>query len=51
MYEFFIYFLNIGLSDQVRSDFRVMQDLAVHTRIDPQQRVNTLEKFSTLINR
>jgi len=39
-----------GLSDQVRSDFRVMQDLAVHTRIDPQQRVATLEKFTNLIN-
>ncbi|XP_005096149.1 piwi-like protein 1 [Aplysia californica] len=39
-----------GLSDQVRSDFKVMQDLAVHTRIAPPQRVNTLETFARQIN-
>ena len=43
--------LFIGLSDQVRSDFRVMQDLAVHTRIDPQQRVKTLQTFAGHINK
>jgi len=34
-----------GLSDDVRADFRVMKDLAVHTRTNPAQRVATLEKF------
>ena len=34
-----------GLSDQLRADFRVMQDLAVHTRIGPVGRVERLEGF------
>lgn len=39
-----------GLSEQARSDFNVMRDLAVHTRIGPDQRVVTLEKFMKQIN-
>ncbi|KAK3770140.1 hypothetical protein RRG08_007051 [Elysia crispata] len=39
-----------GLSEQARSDFNVMRDLAVHTRIGPDKRVATLEKFTRQIN-
>ncbi|RUS89237.1 hypothetical protein EGW08_002980 [Elysia chlorotica] len=39
-----------GLSEQARSDFNVMRDLAVHTRIGPDKRVSTLEKFTRQIN-
>ncbi|XP_022105120.1 piwi-like protein 1 [Acanthaster planci] len=34
-----------GLSDDVRSDFHVMKDLAQHTRISPDDRVNSLSAF------
>ena len=34
-----------GLSDEVRADFHVMKDIAVHTRVAPDGRVNTLSKF------
>ena len=34
-----------GLTDEMRSDFRVMKDLAVHTRVGPSQRVDTLNRF------
>ncbi|XP_064649960.1 piwi-like protein 1 [Lineus longissimus] len=34
-----------GLSDQIRNDFRVMRDLATHTRIGPSGRVDRLTKF------
>ena len=34
-----------GLTDEMRSDFRVMKDLAVHTRVGPAQRVDTLSRF------
>ncbi|GFO44194.1 piwi-like protein 1 [Plakobranchus ocellatus] len=40
-----------GLSEQARSDFNVMRDLAVHTRIGPDKRVATLEKFLNQINK
>jgi aubergine-like protein len=40
-----------GLADDVRADFRIMKDLAVHTRIGPQDRVRRLQKFITDINR
>lgn len=36
-----------GLSDEMRSNFTVMKDLAVHTRVGPEQRVKQLEKFMT----
>jgi len=34
-----------GLTDAMRSDFRVMQDVAKITRITPQARANTIDKF------
>jgi len=39
-----------GLSEEVRSDFHVMKDLAVHTRTNPMQRVGTLRTFLQSIN-
>eukprot|EP00358_Blepharisma_japonicum_P006832 CAMPEP_0202941208 /NCGR_PEP_ID=MMETSP1395-20130829/1335_1 /ASSEMBLY_ACC=CAM_ASM_000871 /TAXON_ID=5961 /ORGANISM="Blepharisma japonicum, Strain Stock R1072" /LENGTH=315 /DNA_ID=CAMNT_0049636231 /DNA_START=425 /DNA_END=1368 /DNA_ORIENTATION=- len=29
-----------GLSDEMRADFRVMSDIAIHTRLQPQERLN-----------
>ena len=34
-----------GLTDAMRSDFRVMQDVAKITRITPQARRDTIDKF------
>ena len=34
-----------GLADDVRADFLVMKDLAVHTRIGPADHVKRLQKF------
>ena len=34
-----------GLSDEMRANFTIMKDLAVHTRISPTERVNQLQKF------
>ena len=34
-----------GLSEEARADFRIMKDLAVHTRVGPGQRRDTLMKF------
>lgn len=34
----------------MRSDFRVMKDISVHTRLGPQQRVKALEGLITKIN-
>lgn len=34
-----------GLSDEMRADFHVMKDLATHTRVGPQDRNDTLQKF------
>jgi len=34
-----------GLAEEVRQDFAVMKDLAVHTRIGPADRVKRLQKF------
>lgn len=39
-----------GLADEVRADFGIMKDLAVHTRIGPGDRVKRLEKFIADIN-
>jgi aubergine-like protein len=39
-----------GLSDDVRADFNVMKDLAVHTRVAPDQRCNTLNKLINTIS-
>ncbi|CAG5135544.1 unnamed protein product [Candidula unifasciata] len=38
------------LSEEVRSDFNVMKDLAIHTRIGPDGRLKTLEDFLKQIN-
>jgi len=40
-----------GLADEVRADFNVMKDLAVHTRIGPADRVKRLQKFISDIAR
>ncbi|XP_071945006.1 piwi-like protein 1 [Antedon mediterranea] len=34
-----------GISDEVRSNFTVMKDLAQHTRVDPKNRAATLNRF------
>ncbi|XP_028415241.1 piwi-like protein 1 [Dendronephthya gigantea] len=34
-----------GLSDEMRSDFHLMKDLATHTRVGPQERNDSLAKF------
>ena len=39
-----------GLTDQMRSDRRVMQDLAVYTRVPPEARVRHVQKFVTDMN-
>ena len=39
-----------GLTDEMRSDFRVMKDLAVHTRVGPKERIETMQKFVAQIN-
>jgi aubergine-like protein len=39
-----------GLTDNARNDFRVMKDLAVHTRVSPNQRENSIKKFIQAVN-
>ncbi|XP_068122747.1 piwi-like protein 1 [Hyperolius riggenbachi] len=39
-----------GLTDKMRKDFRVMQDLAVHTRLPPEQRKQQVARFLDYIN-
>ena len=39
-----------GLTDKARNDFRVMKDLAVHTRISPNQRDVAIRKFVSVVN-
>jgi len=34
-----------GLSDEVRTDYNIMRDVAVHTRVNPTSRVQTLNTF------
>ena len=34
-----------GLTDEMRSDFSLMKDLAVHTRVDPKTRNDSLLTF------
>ena len=43
--------LSVGLADDVRADFNVMKDLAVHTRIGPHDRVARLQTFISTINK
>ena len=40
-----------GLSDEVRADFHIMRDVAVHTRVSPASRHQTLTKFISNISR
>lgn len=39
-----------GLDEKVRSDFHVMRDLAMHTRLAPNERVRRLEELMRQIN-
>ncbi|XP_076360662.1 piwi-like protein 1 [Tachypleus tridentatus] len=39
-----------GLTDDMRSDFKVMKDIAVHTRVTPNQRQAALQQFINNIN-
>nr|ANZ54961.1 piwi 2 [Fimbriaphyllia ancora] len=39
-----------GLTDAVRQDFRVMKDIAAHTRVSPMQRQQAMMKFIDNIN-
>ena len=41
----------VGLSEEVRADYNVMKEIAVHTRIEPAQRVRTLEGFIAKIRK
>ncbi|CAH2225762.1 piwi 1 [Pelobates cultripes] len=40
-----------GLTDRMRSDFTVMRDLAVHTRLPPDQREKAVGKFLNYIHK
>ncbi|XP_037807550.1 protein argonaute-3 [Lucilia sericata] len=40
-----------GLRDDMRSDFKLMREIATFTRISPNQRLQALEKFYTNINK
>lgn len=40
-----------GLSDEARADYTVMKDVAVHTRVAPSSREQTLTKFVAQMNR
>nr|XP_003227897.2 PREDICTED: piwi-like protein 1 [Anolis carolinensis] len=40
-----------GLTDKMRSDFSVMKDLAVHTRLAPEQRMREIGKLVDYINK
>lgn len=39
-----------GMTDTMRNDFTVMKDLASHTRLAPNQRVNSYKKFISNVN-
>ena len=40
-----------GLSEEARSDFSIMKDIAIYTRIPPNQRTKTLIDFMNTIHR
>nr|XP_020644546.1 piwi-like protein 1 [Pogona vitticeps]XP_020644547.1 piwi-like protein 1 [Pogona vitticeps]XP_020644548.1 piwi-like protein 1 [Pogona vitticeps] len=40
-----------GLTDKMRSDFNVMKDLSVHTRLPPEQRVREVGRLIEYINK
>lgn len=35
-----------GMTDRMRNDFRLMQEISAHTRLNPQKRVESLESFN-----
>jgi len=39
-----------GLADDARNDFNVMRDLATHTRVAPQKRLNDIQSFIAGLN-
>lgn len=39
-----------GLTDNMRSDFKVMRDIAAHTRVTPNQRLNSFKNFCQNVN-
>ena len=39
-----------GLTEKARTDFRLMKDLATHTRITPAQRQQRLHQFAQSVN-
>uniref|UniRef100_A0A8C9JL02 Piwi like RNA-mediated silencing 3 n=1 Tax=Panthera tigris altaica TaxID=74533 RepID=A0A8C9JL02_PANTA len=38
-----------GLTDEMRKDYRVMRDLAMHTRLDPEKRQHELRRFMNIV--
>jgi len=40
-----------GLTDAMKADFRVMKDVAAHTRLTPEQRQQSLKKFLVNVDR
>lgn len=40
-----------GLTDEMRSDFKVMKDVATHTRVTPNQRMNALRTYLDNVNK
>ena len=40
----------MGLTDSLKNDFRVMKEIAEHTRLKPNQRQSNIEKFLTQLN-
>ncbi|XP_058387642.1 piwi-like protein 3 [Diceros bicornis minor] len=40
-----------GLTDAMRQDYRVMRDLAVHMRLDPEKRQHELQKFMNTVQK
>ncbi|XP_053697192.1 protein argonaute-3 [Sabethes cyaneus] len=39
-----------GLTDEMRSDFKVMRDIAAFTRVSPNQRLNSMRQFCRNVN-
>nr|XP_029711242.1 protein argonaute-3-like [Aedes albopictus]XP_029711247.1 protein argonaute-3-like [Aedes albopictus]XP_029711472.1 protein argonaute-3 [Aedes albopictus] len=39
-----------GLTDEMRSDFKVMRDIAAFTRVSPNQRLNSMRQFCQNVN-
>jgi len=39
-----------GLSDEIRQNFSIMKDLAIHTRVAPGSRIQTLEGFMNVLH-